>query len=42
MDNAERDENRVTTVTGVSSVDFETIVTVAVNPVNHALIVKVG
>jgi len=41
-DNAERDENRVTTIIGVSSTDFETPVTIAVNPVSHALIVTIG
>lgn len=41
-DNAERDDNNVTTLIGVSSVDYETPVTVAVNPTTHALIVTIG
>lgn len=38
---AKRDENRVTTVIGVSSVDYQTPVTVAVNPTTHAVIVEI-
>ena len=38
---AKRDENRVTTLIGVSSVDLETPVNVAVNPVTYAILVEV-
>ena len=41
MANALRDENRITTVIGVSSVGFVIPVTVAVNPTTNAVIVKV-
>jgi hypothetical protein len=40
MAESQRDQNRVTTLIGVSSVDGVTTVLVAVNPVTLALIVE--
>ena len=42
MAQAKRDENRVTTLIGVSSVDLSTPANVAVNPTTNAVIVEVG
>jgi len=42
MAEAKHDNNRETTVIGVSSDDFETPIVIAVNPTTHALIVKVS
>lgn len=42
MADAERDENRVTTIIGVSSDDYETPVVVAVNPTTKAVVVEVA
>ena len=39
---SKRDQNRVTTIIGVSSLDTSTPVTVAVNPVTNAVIVKLS
>ena len=36
---AKHDENRVTTLIGVSSADYETTTTIAVNPTTHAMLV---
>ena len=41
-DNAERDENRITTIICVSEIDLETPVTVAVNPSTGAVITEVA
>jgi hypothetical protein len=40
MANAKRDENRITTLIGVSSVDVTTPTLVAVNPVTNAIITE--
>lgn len=40
MSQAKRDENRVTTLLGVSDLNFETPVTVAVDPSTHEILVK--
>ena len=40
--NASRDENRVTTLIGVSKIDLKTPVTIAVNPSTNALIVEIA
>lgn len=42
MAQASKDDNRVSTVIGVSSVDYITPVTIAVNPSTHAVIVKIA
>jgi len=41
MAEAERDDNRVTTLIGISSVDLITPANVAVNPVTNAVIVEI-
>lgn len=40
-DEAERDQNRVTTVIGVSSIDLASPTTIAVNPETNAVVVEV-
>lgn len=42
MAQAKRDENNVVTLVGVSSADLSTPITVAVNPITNALIVKLS
>ncbi len=42
MAESKRDENRITTLIGVSSVDGVTPVNVAVNPTTLALIVEIA
>lgn len=42
MENAPRDENRVTTILGVSSLDLVTPTKIAVNPVTNAVIVEIA
>lgn len=39
---AQRDQNRITTLIGVSSVDFLTPTTIAVNPSTHAVLIEGG
>lgn len=42
MAEAKRDENRETTIIGVSSIDLETPTPIAVNPSTKAVIVEVA
>lgn len=42
MAEAERDDNRVPTLIGVSSIDLTTPAKVAVNPITNAVIVEVS
>jgi len=42
MAESERDENRITTIICVSSVDLATPVVVAVNPTTNAVIVEIA
>lgn len=42
MSEAQRDENFVTTIQGVSSVDGETPINIEVNPTTNAILVEVA
>ena len=42
METAPRDDNRVTTILGVSSVDLTTPTKIAVNPITNAVIVEIA
>ena len=42
MAQAKRDENRVTTLIGVSKIDGVTPVNISVNPANNAVIVEIA